>query len=288
MAPLTPFITERVWQDLVCSVDADAAASVHLSTWPTYDAALIDDELEQRDGADPPAGRAGPGRARRGEGQDPAAVEPRADPLGGATPTWATTCWPRSPPSSTSRPSSRSRRPATSSTTPPRATSATSASGSASRRPQVAAVIAAADAARLAAELADRRDGDGGLRRQSGRADRRRRDHLRASARGLVGRQRARRDRCPRPAPDAGAGTGRAGPRGRPHRPGGAQGQRPRRVGPDHRDLVRPTASSPTRIREHAELVADEVLAVQLAESDAGPDWQRDADLGLAFTLTKS
>jgi isoleucyl-tRNA synthetase len=46
MAPLTPFVTERVWQDLVCSVDESAPASVHLAGWPTYDADLVDDALE--------------------------------------------------------------------------------------------------------------------------------------------------------------------------------------------------------------------------------------------------
>ncbi|WP_310962989.1 isoleucine--tRNA ligase [Nocardioides terrisoli] len=43
MAPLTPFITERVWQDLFTG--ADAAASVHLASWPVVDDSLIDDEL---------------------------------------------------------------------------------------------------------------------------------------------------------------------------------------------------------------------------------------------------
>ncbi len=47
MAPLTPFITERVWQDVVCPVDASAPDSVHLSRWPSYDEALIDEELER-------------------------------------------------------------------------------------------------------------------------------------------------------------------------------------------------------------------------------------------------
>ncbi len=45
MAPLTPFITERVWQDLVRPVDPDAAASVHLSTWPTSDPNAVDEDL---------------------------------------------------------------------------------------------------------------------------------------------------------------------------------------------------------------------------------------------------
>ena len=45
LAPLTPFITERVWQDVVRPVDESAADSVHLSDWPTYDAADIDEDL---------------------------------------------------------------------------------------------------------------------------------------------------------------------------------------------------------------------------------------------------
>jgi isoleucyl-tRNA synthetase len=40
-----PFITERVWQDLVVPVTADAPESVHLSSWPTADEALIDPDL---------------------------------------------------------------------------------------------------------------------------------------------------------------------------------------------------------------------------------------------------
>jgi isoleucyl-tRNA synthetase len=47
MAPLTPFVTERVWQDLVCSVDETAPPSVHLAGWPSYDEVLVDDGLER-------------------------------------------------------------------------------------------------------------------------------------------------------------------------------------------------------------------------------------------------
>jgi isoleucyl-tRNA synthetase len=47
MAPLTPFVTERIWQDLVCSVDGAAPQSVHLADWPSYDPAVIDDELNR-------------------------------------------------------------------------------------------------------------------------------------------------------------------------------------------------------------------------------------------------
>jgi isoleucyl-tRNA synthetase len=45
MAPFTPFVTERVWQDMVCSVDPDAPPSVHMASWPAVDDAVIDDTL---------------------------------------------------------------------------------------------------------------------------------------------------------------------------------------------------------------------------------------------------
>ena len=45
MAPLTPFITERVWQDIVRSTDPTAAESVHLADWPTVDDGAVDEGL---------------------------------------------------------------------------------------------------------------------------------------------------------------------------------------------------------------------------------------------------
>jgi isoleucyl-tRNA synthetase len=45
LAPLVPFITERVWQDLVRSVDSDAPLSVHLAAFPSARGELVDDEL---------------------------------------------------------------------------------------------------------------------------------------------------------------------------------------------------------------------------------------------------
>ena len=45
LAPMTPFITEQVWQDVIRPVTPDAPDSVHLSTWPTWDEAAIDDDL---------------------------------------------------------------------------------------------------------------------------------------------------------------------------------------------------------------------------------------------------
>jgi isoleucyl-tRNA synthetase len=45
MAPLAPYMAERLWQDLVRRVDDTAAVSVHLADWPEADTALIDDAL---------------------------------------------------------------------------------------------------------------------------------------------------------------------------------------------------------------------------------------------------
>ena len=46
LAPITPFVAERVWQDLVRSVDPAAPTSVHLASWPTYDDELVDAETD--------------------------------------------------------------------------------------------------------------------------------------------------------------------------------------------------------------------------------------------------
>ncbi|MGB9374908.1 MAG: isoleucine--tRNA ligase [Jiangellales bacterium] len=48
MAPLTPFVTEKVWQSIVRPVEADAAMSVHLASFPTADPALFDDHLDEQ------------------------------------------------------------------------------------------------------------------------------------------------------------------------------------------------------------------------------------------------
>ena len=45
MAPLTPFITERVWQDMFTSTSTELPESVHLAAWPRVDGSLVDDEL---------------------------------------------------------------------------------------------------------------------------------------------------------------------------------------------------------------------------------------------------
>ncbi|NBU32154.1 MAG: isoleucine--tRNA ligase [Actinobacteria bacterium] len=45
MAPFTPFITERVWQDLFVTNDE---TSVHLTLWPDWQGAQIDDDLRDQ------------------------------------------------------------------------------------------------------------------------------------------------------------------------------------------------------------------------------------------------
>ena len=45
LAPLVPFITEQVWQELVIPADSTQPASVHLSNWPMVSEGAIDSEL---------------------------------------------------------------------------------------------------------------------------------------------------------------------------------------------------------------------------------------------------
>ena len=45
MAPLVPFLTERVWQDLIVPVTPGAPDSVHLADWPVADERAVDPEL---------------------------------------------------------------------------------------------------------------------------------------------------------------------------------------------------------------------------------------------------
>ncbi|SVC85155.1 uncharacterized protein METZ01_LOCUS338009, partial [marine metagenome] len=45
MAPFVPFIAEHVYQNLVRSIDRDAAISVHMNSWPEVDPVCDDDAL---------------------------------------------------------------------------------------------------------------------------------------------------------------------------------------------------------------------------------------------------
>ena len=46
-APFVPFITDEIYQNLVVNLDKTAPESVHLCTWPEYDASAVDTKLEQ-------------------------------------------------------------------------------------------------------------------------------------------------------------------------------------------------------------------------------------------------
>ena len=46
-APMIPFMTEDIYRNLVCSVDASAPESVHLCDFPVCDESMIDTDLEQ-------------------------------------------------------------------------------------------------------------------------------------------------------------------------------------------------------------------------------------------------
>jgi isoleucyl-tRNA synthetase len=48
MAPVVPFVTERIWQDVVRPWGPDLPESVHLAAWPKVDGAFVDDELARQ------------------------------------------------------------------------------------------------------------------------------------------------------------------------------------------------------------------------------------------------
>ncbi|TDC85811.1 isoleucine--tRNA ligase [Micromonospora sp. KC606] len=48
LAPLTPFVAERIWQDLVVAVTRDATSSVHLAEYPVANPSLIDPALSRQ------------------------------------------------------------------------------------------------------------------------------------------------------------------------------------------------------------------------------------------------
>ena len=47
LAPILPFLTEEIYQNLVRNAEPDAPESVHLTTFPAVDESLVDEKLEQ-------------------------------------------------------------------------------------------------------------------------------------------------------------------------------------------------------------------------------------------------
>ena len=47
LAPSMPFIAEELYQNLVVQLDSNAVESVHLTQWPTFDPALVNDALNR-------------------------------------------------------------------------------------------------------------------------------------------------------------------------------------------------------------------------------------------------
>jgi isoleucyl-tRNA synthetase len=48
LAPVVPFVTERVWQDVVRASGPQVPESVHLAPWPQADASLVDADLSEQ------------------------------------------------------------------------------------------------------------------------------------------------------------------------------------------------------------------------------------------------
>ena len=100
LAPLTPFVTERVWQDLFASTTDELPDSVHLASWPEVDGSLIDASSPTRwrsyDGS---SSSVGPRARRRASGRVSRwAVPSSPRPAGTGCPR---SCVPRWPTSST-------------------------------------------------------------------------------------------------------------------------------------------------------------------------------------------
>jgi isoleucyl-tRNA synthetase len=74
MAPMAPFVSEAVYRNLVLSITPDAPESVHLSSWPQADAALVDDGLMRDMNALVRLVELGRGARAGVEGQDAAAA----------------------------------------------------------------------------------------------------------------------------------------------------------------------------------------------------------------------
>ena len=199
LAPVVPFVTERVWQDVVRPVSPEAPDSVHLAAWPKVDGALVDDGAGRRrwrwsagsssSGGRPAAARrcatgsrwAGRWSGRAGWAELPDELRQQvADELNvHGFDELAGELVDRSAKGNFRALGKRFGK----------------------RTPTVAAAIAAADAGELAAALRASGRGDRRGRRRGRRGRRRRGAAHRDAARGLGGGHRGRRDGGPGPRP---------------------------------------------------------------------------------------
>lgn len=238
MAPLTPFITEQVWQDLVVPVSPDAPASVHLATWPEADETLIDADLSRHMALVRRLVELG--RATRAE----SGVKTR-QPLSRAL--IAAQGWEELPADLRAQ-IAEELNVSTLESLAEVGGSLVDTTAKANFRAlgkrfgkgvqDVAKAVAAADAAALAAGL--RATGAASVELNGEQISLSRRgDHHRDPARGLGRRQRVRRHRRPRPGHHAGAQAPGHRPRRDPPDPGGPQELRPGRRRPDRPALAR-------------------------------------------------
>ena len=132
LAPILPFVTDAMYQNLVVNVDDGAPDSVHLTAFPTADLAGHRDAGARGDDGDRPARRGPrPDAPQLGTAQDaPAAGDAPGSPCRTAASPWMPNCCRSSPTRSTSRPSRSSRTGRTSSNGGSSRCSRRSASGS--------------------------------------------------------------------------------------------------------------------------------------------------------------
>ncbi len=72
-APMIPFMTEEIYQNLVCNMDTDAPESVHLCDFPAVDESWIDHEAGSRYGRGVKDRGHGPRGQEYGQHQEPPA-----------------------------------------------------------------------------------------------------------------------------------------------------------------------------------------------------------------------
>ncbi|WP_152364816.1 isoleucine--tRNA ligase [Microlunatus speluncae] len=285
MAPVAPFLTERVWQDLFTGTDPNGPDSVHLASWPEPDTASRDEELDA--GMQLAQRLVELGRSARSE----AKIKIR-QPLGRAL--IPTVSHDRLGPELLAEIAAELNLGTVESFTGAGDLVEYTAKGNfralgkrfGKQTPQVAAAIAAADAATLAESLSSKGsatvDHDGGTAVTS--------DEVIISERPKEGWS-VLNDQGETIALDLeltpeliSAGLAREAIR--------LIQETRKDSGLEVTDRIHLSWSAAPEmaaaLRDHGALVADEVLALEVTESEPAPDWIRFDDLGLALALSKA